>query len=79
MTYLFIPTDLIVTKINRTRFLTDTNIFQKRRSTARYQMLPIKSKLRYQKELEKFTQWQLLLVIILNIQILLIKLNFNYA
>jgi hypothetical protein len=48
-------------------------------SAARYQMLPIKSKLRYQKELEKFTQWQLLLDIILNIQILLIKLNFNYT
>jgi hypothetical protein len=27
-------------------------------STAKYQMVPTKSKLRYQKELEIFTQWQ---------------------
>jgi hypothetical protein len=27
-------------------------------SAARYQMLPTKSKLRYEKELEKFRQWQ---------------------
>jgi hypothetical protein len=28
-------------------------------SAAKYQMVPTKSKLRYQKELEIFTQWQI--------------------